>query len=146
FPTRYLVNDACVRLGLPEVWGSIFRTDGQVSVFWGSPPPGVPPVDLRDLFPDPPAPGTVPSCAEAGVLGALCGQVGSAMATEAIKLLTGTGDPLLGRVLVVDMLAGRWETVPLVRAADRAPDPVSTAAADSGATATAGAGPSAPTA
>lgn len=91
FPTRYLVNDACVRLGLPEVWGSVLRFDAQVSVFWGRPPAGVPAagVDLRDLFPEPPAEGTVPSCAVAGVLGALCGQVGSLMATEVVKLVTG---------------------------------------------------------
>lgn len=114
FPTRYLVNDACVRLGLPEVWGSVFRFDAQVTVFWGAPPAGVPAVQLRDLFPAPPAPGTVPSCAEAGVLGALCGQVGSVMATEAVKLLTGVGEPLLGRVLVLDALAARWTEVPLV--------------------------------
>ncbi|MBC7290188.1 MAG: ThiF family adenylyltransferase [Actinotalea sp.] len=116
FPTRYLVNDACVRLGLPEVWGSVFRFDAQVAVFWGSPPPGsgVAPVQLRDLFPAPPAPGTVPSCAEGGVLGAMCGQVGSVMATEAVKLLTGVGRPLLGRVLVLDALAARWAEVPLV--------------------------------
>src|SRR5690606_11169650 len=107
FPTRYLVNDACVRLGLPEVWASIYRFDAQVAVFWGRPPAGsgVAPVQLRDLFPAPPEPGAVPSCAEGGVLGALCGQVGSVMATEAIKLITGIGDVLLGRVLVLDVLA-----------------------------------------
>lgn len=114
FPTRYLVNDACVRLGLPEVWGSIFRFDAQVAVFWGRPPAGVAPVQLRDLFPSPPPAGSVPSCAEGGVLGALCGQVGSLMATEAVKLLTGMGEPLLGRVMVLDALAARWTEVPLV--------------------------------
>lgn len=113
FPTRYLVNDACVRLGLPEVWASVYRFDAMVSVFWGRPPAGVPAVQLRDLFPTPPAPGTVPSCAEGGVLGALCGQVGTLMATEAVKLLTGVGEPLLGRVLVLDGLASRWTEVPL---------------------------------
>lgn len=115
FPTRYLVNDACVRLGLPEIWGSVFRFDAQVSVFWGSPPPGsgVAPVQLRDLFPEAPPPGSVPSCAEGGVLGAMCGQVGSVMATEAVKVLTGVGRPLLGRVLVLDALAARWTEVPL---------------------------------
>lgn len=118
FPTRYLVNDACVRLGLPEVWGSVFRFDAQVAVFWGSPPPGsgLAPVQLRDLFPEPPPPGSVPSCAEGGVLGAMCGQVGSVMATEAVKLITGTGDPLLGRLLVLDALAARWTEVPLAAA------------------------------
>ena len=116
FPTRYLVNDACVRLGLPEVWGSVLRFDAQVTVFWGRPPAGSPvrPVQLRDLFPTPPPPGSVPSCAEGGVLGALCGQVGSVMATEAVKLLTGAGEPLLGRVLVLDALAARWSEVLLV--------------------------------
>jgi len=114
FPTRYAVNDACVRLGIPEVWGSVFRFDAQVSVFWGRPPAGVAPVQLRDLFPVPPPEGSVPSCAEAGVLGALCGQVGSVMATEAVKLLTGVGEPLLGRVVVLDALAARWSEVPLV--------------------------------
>ncbi|WP_298457192.1 ThiF family adenylyltransferase [uncultured Cellulomonas sp.] len=114
FPARYAVNDACVRLGLPLVWGSVFRFDAQVSVFWGSPPDGVAPVQLRDLFPAAPPPGSVPSCAEGGVLGALCGQVGSVMATEAVKLITGTGEPLLGRVLVLDALAARWSQVPLV--------------------------------
>jgi sulfur-carrier protein adenylyltransferase/sulfurtransferase len=115
FPTRYLVNDACVRLGLPEVWGSVFRFDAQVTVFWGRPPAGsgVAPVQLRDLFPAPPPPGSVPSCAEGGVLGALCGQVGSVMATEAVKLVTGAGRPLLGRLLVLDALAARWSEVPL---------------------------------
>ncbi len=119
FATRYLVNDACVDAGLPEVWGSVLRFDAQVSVFWGRPPAasGVAPVQLRDLFPHPPEPGSVPSCAEAGVLGALCGQVGSMMATEAIKLITGTGRPLLGRVLVLDALEQRWTELPLVGAA-----------------------------
>ena len=123
FPTRYLVNDACVRLGLPEVWGSIFRFDAQVAVFWGRPPAGVAPVQLRDLFPSPPPPGSVPSCAEGGVLGALCGQVGSLMATEAVKLLTGMGEPLLGRVMVLDALAARWTEVPLVGGVHGSPAP-----------------------
>jgi adenylyltransferase/sulfurtransferase len=113
FPTRYLVNDACVRMGLPEVWGSVFRFDAQVSVFWGRPPAGVGPVQLRDLFPGPPPEGSVLSCAEGGVLGAMCGQVGSVMATEAVKLITGVGRSLLGRVLVLDALAASWAEVPL---------------------------------
>jgi len=113
FPTRYLVNDACVRLGVPEVWGSVLRFDAQTTVFWGRPPAGVPAVQLRDLFPTPPPADQVPSCAEAGVLGALCGQVGSVMAVEAVKLVTGLGEPLLGRVLVLDALRGRWQEVPL---------------------------------
>lgn len=124
FPTRYLVNDACVRLGLPEVWASIYRFDAQVSVFWGRPPTGsgVDPVQLRDLFPAAPEPGSVPSCAEGGVLGAMCGQVGSVMATEAIKLITGIGDVLLGRVLVLDVLGARWTEVPLAGAGAGAGD------------------------
>ena len=115
FPTRYLVNDACVRLGLPEVWGSVLRFDAQTTVFWAQHGP-----QLRDLFPQPPAADEVPSCAEAGVLGALCGQIGSVMATEVVKLVTGTGDTLLGRVLVVDALRGRWTEVPLVAAVRQA--------------------------
>ncbi|WP_456786236.1 molybdopterin-synthase adenylyltransferase MoeB [Cellulomonas sp. P5_C5] len=118
FPTRYLVNDACVRLGLPEVWGSVLRFDAQTTVFWGRAG-----VQLRDLFPTPPRDDEVPSCAEAGVLGALCGQVGSVMATEVVKLLTGTGEPLLGRVLVIDALRGRWTEVPLVGRPQRNPTP-----------------------
>ena len=108
FATRYLVSDATAILGKPCVWGSILRFDGQVTVFWAGNGP-----TYRDLHPEPPLPGTVPSCAEGGVFGALCGQIGSAMAAEAIKLLTGTGEPLLGRVLVLDALAMRWREVGL---------------------------------
>ena len=115
FPTRYLANDTCVALGIPLVWASVLGFAAQVAVFW---PAGGGP-QLRDLFPEPPEPGSVPNCAEAGVIGALCGQVGSIMATEAIKLLTGLGTPLLGRVLVIDALAGRWDELPL-RPADPA--------------------------
>jgi len=113
FPTRYLVNDTCVRLGLPEVWGSVFRFDAQVSVFWGRPPDGVPAVQLRDLFPTPPPEGSVPSCAVGGVLGAMCGIVGAVMAAEVVKLVTGAGRPLLGRVAVLDALAATWSEVAL---------------------------------
>jgi molybdopterin/thiamine biosynthesis adenylyltransferase/rhodanese-related sulfurtransferase len=118
FPTRYVVNDGCADLGVPLVWGSVLGFDAQVSVFW-SRPPGGDGIDLRDLFPEPPAPGEVLSCAQAGVLGALCGQVGALMATEAVKLIVGTGEPLLGRVLVLDALATRWREIPLRRAPDR---------------------------
>ncbi|TFC24949.1 adenylyltransferase/sulfurtransferase MoeZ [Cryobacterium sp. MDB1-18-2] len=116
FPTRFLVNDVSAELGKPLVWASVLRFDAQLSVFWATPPEGsgVAGVQLRDLFPNPPAEGEVPSCAEAGVLGALCGQVGSLMATEAIKLVAGIGAPLIGRVLVIDALSGRFTEVPLV--------------------------------
>lgn len=99
FATRYLVNDACVLLGKPYVWGCVHRFDGQASVFWAEHGPC-----YRCLYPEPPPPGLVPSCAEAGVLGVLCGSIGSIQATEAIKLLTGIGEPLLGRLLVYDAL------------------------------------------
>lgn len=103
FPARYLVNDACVLLGKPNVHGSIFRFDGQVSVFCA---PGGP--CYRCLFPEPPPPGMVPSCAEAGVLGVLPGIVGSIQAAEAIKLLLGKGNPLVGRLLIIDALSMRF--------------------------------------
>jgi sulfur-carrier protein adenylyltransferase/sulfurtransferase len=99
FPTRYLVNDACVLEGKPYVWGSIYRFDGQASVFWAEHGPC-----YRCLYPEPPPPGMVPSCAEGGVLGVLCATVGSVQANEAIKLLTGIGDPLVGRLLIYDAL------------------------------------------
>ena len=92
FATRYLVNDACVLLNKPYVWGSIYRFDGQVSVFWNEYGP-----NYRDLYPDPPPPGMVPSCAEGGVLGVLCASIGSVMVNEAIKLIIGIGEPLVGR-------------------------------------------------
>ena len=114
FDTRYAVNDACADLGLPYVWASVYRTQAQVSVFWASPPAGSVGTDLRDLFPEPPAPGTVPSCGDAGVLGALTGQVGSMMAAEAVKLICGVGDPLLGRVAFVDLLAATTTSIPLL--------------------------------
>ncbi|MGI8677807.1 MAG: adenylyltransferase/sulfurtransferase MoeZ [Jatrophihabitans sp.] len=103
FATRYLVNAACVLLGQPYVWGSIYRFDGQVSVFWDEHGP-----NYRDLYPDPPPPGMVPSCAEGGVLGVLCATIGSAMVNEAIKLIAGIGETLLGRLLVFDALEMTW--------------------------------------
>ncbi|GAB2687280.1 molybdopterin-synthase adenylyltransferase MoeB [Thalassiella azotivora] len=103
FGTRYLVSDACEVLDVPEVWASVLRFDAQVSVFWRRYGP-----TYRDLFPEPPAPGTVPSCAEGGVLGAMVGTVGSLMATEAVKLVTGAGEPLIGRLLVLDALGTTW--------------------------------------
>ena len=99
FPTRYLVNDACVLEGKPYVWGSIYRFDGQASVFWAEHGPC-----YRCLYPEPPPPGMVPSCAEGGVLGVLCATVGSVQANEAVKLLCGIGDPLVGRLLIYDAL------------------------------------------
>ncbi|GAA4819418.1 ThiF family adenylyltransferase [Tomitella cavernea] len=110
FATRYLVNDAAVLAGRPYVWGSIFRFSGQVSVFWDGAPGGRG-VNYRDLYPEPPAPGTVPSCAEGGVLGVLCAAVGSVMATEAVKLIAGIGRPLLGRLLIYDALEMSHRTI-----------------------------------
>ncbi len=99
FATRYLVNDACVLLGKPYVWGSIYRFDGQASVFWSEYGPC-----YRCLYPEPPPPGMVPSCAEGGVLGVLCASIGAIQATEAIKVLTGIGEPLVGSLMVYDAL------------------------------------------
>ncbi len=106
FATRYLVNDACVLLGKPYVWGSIYRFDGQASVFWAEHGPC-----YRCLYPEPPPPGMVPSCAEGGVLGVLCASIGSIQVTEAIKLLTGIGEPLLGRLMIYDALEMTYRTV-----------------------------------
>ncbi len=99
FATRYMVNDAAVLLGKPYVWGSIYRFDGQASVFWAENGPC-----YRCLYPEPPPPGMVPSCAEGGVLGVLCASIGSIQVNEAIKLLTGIGDPLLGKLMIYDAL------------------------------------------
>jgi adenylyltransferase/sulfurtransferase len=99
FATRYMVNDACVLLGKPYVWGSIYRFDGQASVFWAEYGPC-----YRCLYPEPPPPGMVPSCAEGGVLGVLCASIGSIQVNEAIKLLTGIGEPLVGRLMIYDAL------------------------------------------
>ena len=99
FATRYLVNDAAVLLKKPYVWGSIYRFDGQASVFWAEYGPC-----YRCLYPEPPPPGMVPSCAEGGVLGVLCATIGSIQTTEAIKLLTGVGEPLVGSLMVYDAL------------------------------------------
>ena len=110
FPTRYAVSDACVALGVPLVWAAVLRFDAQLSTFV----PGVEDaVSLRDLFPVPPRAEDVPSCSEAGVLGALVGQVGSIMAAEVVKLLCGFGEPLVGRILLIDALTQRTREVPL---------------------------------
>ncbi|MEB3032163.1 adenylyltransferase/sulfurtransferase MoeZ [[Mycobacterium] nativiensis] len=115
FATRYLVNDAAVLAHRPYVWGSIFRFEGQVSVFWEDAPDGPAGekrgLNYRDLYPEPPPPGMVPSCAEGGVLGILCASVGSVMGTEAIKLITGIGESLLGRLMVYDALEMSYRTI-----------------------------------
>jgi adenylyltransferase/sulfurtransferase len=108
FPTRYLVNDACVLLGKPNVYGSIFRFDGQISIFATKNGPC-----YRCLYPEPPPPGLVPSCAEGGVLGVLPGVVGTIQATEAIKLILGAGEPLIGRLLLFDALQMKFRTLKL---------------------------------
>jgi adenylyltransferase/sulfurtransferase len=108
FPTRYLVNDACVILGIPNAYGSIFRFEGQASVFASEEGPC-----YRCLYPEPPPPGLVPSCAEGGVLGILPGLVGVIQATEVIKLILGKGDPLIGRLLLVDALGMRFRELKL---------------------------------
>jgi adenylyltransferase/sulfurtransferase len=109
FATRYLVNDAAVLLGKPYVWGSIYRFDGQASVFWAGPPANGP--CYRCLYPEPPPPGMVPSCAEGGVLGVLCASIGSIQVNEAIKLLAGFGEPLVGRLMVYDALEMLYRTI-----------------------------------
>lgn len=115
FATRYLVNDAAILAGKPYVWGSIFRFEGQVSVFWEDAPDGPDGnkqgLNYRDLYPEPPPPGMVPSCAEGGVLGILCASIASVMGTEAVKLITGIGEPLLGRLMVYDALEMSYRTI-----------------------------------
>jgi sulfur-carrier protein adenylyltransferase/sulfurtransferase len=110
FATRYLVNDAAVLAGKPYVWGSIYRFEGQVSVFWEYAPDGRG-LNYRDLYPEPPPPGMVPSCAEGGVLGIICASIASVMGTEAIKLITGIGEPLLGRLMIYDALEMSYRTI-----------------------------------
>lgn len=118
FATRYLVNDACVLAGKPYVWGSIFRFEGQVSVFWENAPGGNG-LNYRDLYPEPPPAEMAPSCAEGGVLGILCASIGAMMATEAIKLITGIGETMLGRLAVYDALDMSYRFIPLRRAPSR---------------------------
>ena len=113
FPTRYLVNDACVLAGKPNVYGSIFRFEGQLSVFWGAQGPC-----YRCLFPEPPPPGLVPSCAEGGVLGVLPGIIGSLQANEALKLLLGIGESLVGRLVIFDALSLRFRELRLKKSVD----------------------------
>jgi molybdopterin/thiamine biosynthesis adenylyltransferase/molybdopterin converting factor small subunit len=114
FATRYLVNDACVKLGLPNVHGSVYRFEGQVTVFWPGDPRGRGPC-YRCLYPEPPPPEFAPSCAEAGVLGVLPGVVGLLQAVEAVKLLLGLGDPLVGRLLYYDALRAEFRALAVER-------------------------------
>jgi adenylyltransferase/sulfurtransferase len=120
FATRYLVNDAAVLAHKPYVWGSIYRFEGQASVFWEDAPDGRG-LNYRDLYPEAPPPGMVPSCAEGGVLGVLCASIGSIMATEAVKLITGIGESLLGRLMVYDALDMTYRTITLRRDPARTP-------------------------
>lgn len=113
FPTRYLSNDVAVLLGIPNIYGSIFRFEGQVSTFWSKHGPC-----YRCLYPEPPPPGSVPSCAEGGVLGILPGVVGTLQATETIKVLTGIGQPLIGRLLLYDALAMQFRELRFARDPD----------------------------
>ena len=108
FATRYLVGDACARLGIPHVWGSVYRFDGQTSVWWAGEGPC-----YACVFPAQPPADAVPSCSTGGVLGAVCASIGAVMATEAVKLVTGSGDPLVGRLLVHDALRQTWDAVPV---------------------------------
>jgi sulfur-carrier protein adenylyltransferase/sulfurtransferase len=112
FATRYMVNDAAVLLGKPYIWGSIYRFDGQASVFWPAAPGGEAPC-YRCLYPEPPPPGMVPSCAEGGVLGVLCASIGSIQVNEAIKLLVGIGDPLVGKLMIYDALEMEYRKLPV---------------------------------
>ncbi len=110
FPTRYLVNDACVLLGKPNVYGSIFRFEGQLSVFWAEEGPC-----YRCMFPEPPPPGMVPNCAEGGVLGIMAGHIGTAQGIEGIKVIAGIGEPMIGRLGLYDALEQRWTYVKVTK-------------------------------
>jgi molybdopterin/thiamine biosynthesis adenylyltransferase len=114
FPTRYLVNDACVRMRIPNVHGAVYRFEGQVSVFWPA-RPGAPGPCYRCLYPEPPPPEMAPSCAEAGVLGVLPGVIGLLQAVETVKILLGIGEPLTGGLLQYDALASRFTRLRLER-------------------------------
>lgn len=114
FATRYLVNDAAVLAKRPYVWGSIYQFEGQISVCWEDAPDGRG-LNYRDLYPEPPPPGTVPSCAEGGVLGVVCASVASVMSTEVIKLITGIGESLLGRLMIYDALEMTYRTIAIRR-------------------------------
>lgn len=121
FPTRYVLDAAAAELGLPVVWAALMRDQAQLTTFWAAPrpAPGTPPVDpvrLTDLFPHAPDPATVPACGDAGIVGALCGLVGSALALEVVRLVTGTGESMLGRLVFVDAAAMRFAELPLAGA------------------------------
>lgn len=116
FPTRYLVSDACEILNIPLVWGSILGFHGQLSVFYSDSGRGI---TYRDMHPNPPKPGEIPSCSEAGVIGTVVGVIGTSMAMEAVKVLSGVGEPLLGRVGIFDALRGEWDYLPLRRTLGR---------------------------
>lgn len=116
FPTRYLANDAAALAGKPLVWGAILRYSGQVSVAWAEHGP-----TYRDLFPSPPPPGSVPSCAEGGVIPSVCAVIGGIMSAETIKIITGIGEPLIGTVTTYDALTGRFRDLPFGRSDDVAP-------------------------
>ena len=116
YPTRYLISDTCAELGIPVVWGAVLVTRAQVSVFWSAPrtPDGAAPgITLRDLHPEPPPQENWVTAAQVGVLGAMCGQVGALMANEAIKLVTGAGQPLFGRLLYLDAMAATVAEMPI---------------------------------
>ncbi|HEX5334997.1 MAG TPA: ThiF family adenylyltransferase [Propionicimonas sp.] len=116
YPTRYLISDTCAALGIPVVWGAVLVTRAQVSVFWSAPRTAdgpVPGITLRDLHPEPPPQENWVTAAQVGVLGAMCGQVGALMANEAIKLVTGAGQPLFGRLLYLDTMAATVAEVPI---------------------------------
>ncbi len=112
FPTRYLTSDAAAQVNVPVLWGSVLGFDAQVSLFWFRPPAGAG-ITLRDVFPTPPSPGSVPSCSQAGVVGAMVGQIGSLMGAEAVKLIIGAGKSLLGRVIVFNQLRTAWSEIPI---------------------------------
>lgn len=118
FPARYLINDAAVLSGIPDIYGSIYRFEGQISVFNLPQKDGSSGVNYRDLFPTPPPPGMVPNCADAGVIGALPGIVGTMQASEAIKIITGAGEPLSGRLFVLDTLSFQASVISIKKRAD----------------------------
>lgn len=122
FPTRYLTSDAAAAVNVPVLWASVLGFNAQVSLFWAHPPAGAG-LTLRDVFPHPPAPGSVPSCSQAGVIGAMVGQIGSLMGAETVKLIVGAGESLLGRVIVFDQLRTTWASIPIRPRTSTTPPP-----------------------